>query len=271
MKILAFGDIYGRIGRRAFLEYFPLLKREHNPDFTIVNIDNITSGRGVVEKHAKEIEAAGVDVMTGGDHIIDNLKNITDYLDADNSPLLRPANLWESSKYVFPWVGHKLLEKNWKKLLIIHLLGHAFMDKFNARNAFLEADAILDLYKDREVNNVIIDFHKEATAEIQWLARYLDGRVSAVFWTHTHVQTNDDIILPKGTGLLWDVWMNGPLNSVIGAEFGSVKRMFLTGIFKWKIEQSLDPHYLINAVLFELDDAGKCISIEKIKATGVLS
>lgn len=270
MKILAFGDIYGRVWRRAFLEYFPLLQREYTPDFTIVNVDNITSGRGAIEKHAREIIGAGVDVLTWWDHIIDNLKNITEYLDADNSPLLRPANLGESPEFRFPGVGHRVVEKDGKKLLVIHLLGHAFMDKFNARNAFLEADAILEQYKNTDIKHVVVDFHKEATAEIQGLARYLDGRISAIFGTHTHIQTNDDVILPGGTGLLGDAGMIWPLNGVIGAEFDSVKKMFLTGIFKWKIEQNLDPEYLINGVFFELDDAGKCIKIEKIRATGTL-
>ncbi|MDC0506252.1 YmdB family metallophosphoesterase [Candidatus Gracilibacteria bacterium] len=270
MKILAFGDIYGRIGRKAFLEEFPRLVSDYSPDFTIVNVDNITSGRGPIERHAKEILNAGVDVLTGGDHIVDNIKNIGEYLSQADSCLLRPDNIGGVGEFAFPGIGHKVFEKAGKKLLVIHLIGHAFMDKINSSNAFVRADEILDLYKGQSIDAVIVDFHKEATAEIQGLAHYLDGRISAIFGTHTHVQTNDDLILPKGTGLLGDAGMSGPLYSVIGADFNSVKKMFLSGVFKGKIEQSLDSNYLVNGVLFDIDDAGKCRGIEIIKRTGKL-
>ncbi len=270
MKILAFWDIYGRIGRKAFLEEFPRIKADFNADFTIVNIDNITSGRGPIERHAKEILDAGVDVVTGGDHIVDNIKNIGEYLGDPDSKLLRPDNMWGVWEFGFPWIWHKVFEKNGKKVLVIHLIWHAFLDKINSSNAFVRADEILELYKDQSIDATIVDFHKEATAEIQWLAHYLDGRISAIFGTHTHVQTNDDLILPGGTGLLWDAGMSGPLYSVIWAEFESVKKMFLSWIFKWKIEQSLDNNYLVNAVLFDIDDTGKCQGIEIIKRTGKL-
>lgn len=265
MKILAFWDIYGRIGRKAFLEEFPRIKSDFNADFTIVNVDNITSGRGPIERHAKQILDAWVDVLTGGDHIVDNMKNIWEYLDSPDSKLLRPDNMGWVGEFRFPGIWHKIFEKNWKKILVIHLIGHAFLDKINSNNAFIRADEILELYKDQDIDATVVDFHKEATAEIQWLAHYLDGRISAIFGTHTHVQTNDDLILPKGTGVLWDVGMSGPLYSVIWADFDSVKKMFLSGVFKWKIEQSLDENYLVNAVLFDIDDTGKCKNIEIIK------
>lgn len=270
MKILAFWDIYGRIGRRAFLEEFPRIKSQYNPDFTIVNIDNITSGRGPIERHAKQILEAWVDVLTGWDHIVDNIKNIWEYLDDPESVLLRPDNIGWVWEFLMPWVWHKVFEKNNKKILVIHLMGHAFMDKINSNNAFIRADEILEQYKGTSLDAIVVDFHKEATAEIQWLAHYLDGRVSAVFGTHTHVQTNDDLILPAGTGTLWDVGMSWPLYSVIWADFECVKKMFLSGVFKWKIEQSLDENYLVNAVLFDIDDEGKCRDIEIIKKTGKL-
>jgi len=267
MKILAFWDIYGRIGRRAFLEEFPRIKADCDADFTIVNIDNITSGRGPVERHAKDILAAWVDVVTGWDHIIDNIKNIGEYLDDPDSKLLRPDNMGWVGEFRTPWIGHRVFEKNGKNVLVIHLIGHAFMDKINSSNAFIRADEILEIYKDQSLDAVIVDFHKEATAEIQGLAHYLDGRISAIFGTHTHVQTNDDLILPGGTGILWDAGMSGPLYSVIGADFASVKKMFLSGVFKWKIEQSLDENYLVNAVCFDIDETWNCSAIEIIKRT----
>lgn len=264
MKILAFGDIYGRVGRRAFLEEYPRMLADYSPDFTIVNIDNITGGRGTIEKHAREIIDAGVDIVTWWDHIIDNLTNISDYLDAPDSPLLRPDNIVSSPEFIFPWLGHKLVEKNGKRLLVIHLLGHAFIDKFRCHNVFLHADMLLEQYRDQNIDHIIIDFHKEATAEIQGLAHYLDGRISAIFGTHTHVQTNDALILPQGTWIITDAGMSWPLYGVIGADFDSVKKMFVTGIMKWKIEQSLDHNYRVNGVLFELDDEWKCSHVEAL-------
>ena len=271
MKILAFWDIYGRVGRRAFLKEFPQLQRQYAPDFTIVNIDNITWGRWPIESHARDIISAGVDILTWGDHIVDNLTQISHYLNTPDSPLLRPANLTESVQYKFPWVGHKVVTKGSHTLLVIHLLWHAFIDKFHTTNAFIEADNILQIYKDQNIHHIVVDFHKEATAEAQGLAMYLDGRISALFGTHTHVQTNDDLVLPGGTGILTDVGMSWPLHSVIWADFDSVKKMFLSGIFKWKIEQSLGNDYLVNGVFFELDDTGKCRKIEKIRKIWVLN
>jgi hypothetical protein len=264
MKILIFWDVYGRVWRNALIKEFPKLKTKFNPDFTIVNMDNITSGRGPIEKHVKEIEKLWVDVMTGWDHIFDNKKNIEDYLNKPDSKLIRPANYQEHADYPIPGKWYKIIEKNGKKMLLIHLMGTVFMN-YNMTNPFHKAEDILNELWEENFDAIILDFHKETTSEWYGLAHFLDGRVSFLFGTHTHIQTNDELILPGGTGIISDVWMSGPLYSVIWADFNSVKKRFLTGVNKWKIEQQLDENYVVNAICVEVWDDRKVVSLEKIR------
>ena len=264
MRVLIFWDIYWRIGRTAFKKEFPKLKEKYNPDFSIVNIENITSWRWPIEKHILEIEKLWVDIMTWWDHILDNISKIENYLNKEDSILLRPANFYETEQYKIPGKWYKIIQKNGKKLLVIHLLWSIFMNN-KVYNPFLRVEEILKEIKKEEINWIIIDFHKETTSEWYGMAYLLDSRVSFVFWTHTHVQTNDELILDGGTWILSDVWMSWSLYSIIWADFDSVKKRFLTGINKWKIVQSLWNDYLINGVFIEIWEDKKCLSIEKIK------
>jgi calcineurin-like phosphoesterase len=232
-------------------------------------VENITSGRGPIEKHVKEIEKLWVDVMTGWDHIFDNQKNIEEYLDAPDSKLIRPANFQEQDYYYLPWKWYKIVEKEGKKMLVIHLMGTVFMN-YSMINPFHKVDEILKELWEENFDSIMIDFHKETTSEWYGLAHFLDGRVSFVFWTHTHIQTNDELILPGGTGIISDVWMNGPLYSVIWADFNSVKKRFLTGINKGKIEQQLDENYVVNWICVEVWEDRKTVSVEKIRIRGKL-
>ncbi|MDD3794282.1 MAG: TIGR00282 family metallophosphoesterase [Candidatus Gracilibacteria bacterium] len=261
MKILIFGDVYGRVGRNGLRKELPGLIKKYNPDFIIANVDNLSSGRGAIEKHVLELEKMGVDIMTSGDHIFDNFDKIKDYLGKKDSRLIRCANFYEED---LVGVGYKIFEKNGKKLLIIHLQGEVFMNH-KVTNPFLKAKEILELYKGENLDGIIIDFHNEASAELYGLSHFLDGEVSFVFGTHTHIQTNDETILKKGTGFISDVGMNGPYNSIIGADYDSVISRFLTGIGKGKIEQSLDPTYLVSGVFVQIGDNKKCEKIEKIR------
>lgn len=265
MKILIFWDIYWRIWRWALKKELPKLKEKYNPDFVVANIENASSWRWPVEKHIMEIKSFWIDAMTGWDHILDNLKDISKYLDLPNSILLRPANFYETTDYIFPWKWYKIFEKNWKKLLVIHLLWEIFMNN-KVDNPFIKVRQILDIIKDEQIDSIIIDFHKEVTSEVYAMSFFLDWKVSLVYWTHTHIQTNDELILPNWTWIMWDIWMTWPLYSIIWADFDSVKKRFLTWINKWKIEQSLDPHYVVNALFIETDDiTKKCSFIEKIR------
>ncbi|MDD2907576.1 MAG: TIGR00282 family metallophosphoesterase [Candidatus Gracilibacteria bacterium] len=261
MKLLIFGDVFGRVGREGLKRELPKLIEKYNPDFVIANVDNVSSGRGAIEKHILELERMGVDIMTSGDHIFDNFEKIKDYLARKDSRLLRCANFYEED---LAGKGFKVFEKNGKKLLVIHLQGEVFMNH-KVTNPFLKAKEILELYKDENLDGIVLDFHNEASAEAYGLVNYLDGEISFMFGTHTHVQTNDDMILKKGTGFISDVGMNGPFYSVIGADFESVKPRFLSGINKGKIEQSLDDTYLVSGVYVEIGNDRKCEKIEKIR------
>lgn len=261
MKLLIFWDIYGRIWRKWLKKELPGLLKKYNPDFVIANVDNITSWRGAIEKHILEMNKIWVDIMTGWDHIVDNYSKIKDYLDNDNSNLLRFANFYE---WNISWKWHKIFEKNGKRLLVIHMQWEVFMNH-KVTNPFLKIDEVLSCYDSWDYDWVILDFHKEATAEWYWLANYVDWRVSFMFGTHTHVQTNDDIIMDGWLGYINDLGMNWPLKSVIWADFMSVKPRFLSWISKWKIEQSLDENYIVSGVFVEIWSNKKTTNIEKIK------
>ncbi|PZM86658.1 metallophosphoesterase [Candidatus Gracilibacteria bacterium] len=263
IKVLIFGDVYGRIGRAGLKQELDNLIKKYSPDFKIANIDNISYGKGAIEKHIIEFEKLGFDVLTTGNHYFDNLGKIKNYIQSGNSKIIRCANFLGD----LVGDGYKIIEKNGKKILVIHLLGQIFMG-INTENPFRKADEIIEKFKNEKIDGIIIDFHKETSSEGYGLLHYLDGKVSFIFGTHTHVQTNDEIIFPKGTGFISDIGMSGPLYSVIGADFLSVKSVFLNGYRDRAPEQSLDKNYIVNGVYIEIGDNGKCTKIEKIKITG---
>jgi len=267
MKILIFGDLFWRVWRKALISEIDSLRREYKPDFVVVNWENVSSWRWPIEKHMKEIHDIWVDLFTSGDHFFDNEKNLLPYLERKDCKLIRPANYYESDFYKIPWKGYEILENNWKKLLVLNLLSETFT-RDNVFNPFLKADAILKKIEKKEwkLNWIIIDFHKEVWSEWYAMQEFLDWRVSFIFWTHTHIQTNDENITELWTGLISDVGMVWAQKSIIGSSYWSLRKRFLTWINKWKIEQSLDSNYVMNWVLVEIDDnTSKCLNIEKIK------
>ncbi len=270
MRILVFWDVYGRIWRSALKKELPKLKAKYKPDFMIVNLDNCTSWRGPIEKHVLELESLWVDVMTGWDHVFDNMVRIKDYLEKEDSKLIRPANLYSHDSFSTPWKWYKIVEKNGKKLLVIHLLWEVFMN-YRVENPFLKIEGILEKTKWKKIDWIILDFHKEATAEWYGMWYFLDGKVSFVFGTHTHVQTNDELILPKGTGFISDVWMNWPLYSIIWADYNSVKNRFLSWIWKGKLTQCLDSNYIISWICVDIWKDMMCEKLEKIRIRWKLS
>ena len=265
MKILIFWDVYWRIWRKALAKELPMLKRKYDSDFVIVNIENATSGRWPIEEHAIELEKLWIDVMTSWDHIFDNEEKIKDYLNKSDSKLIRPLNFYEASEYDIPWKGYKIVEKDGKKILVINLLSETFM-RFDVYNPFLKIKEFLENL-DEDYDAIIVDFHKEVSSETYGLWYMLDWKVSLIYWTHTHMQTNDEVILDNWTWIITDVWMVGPFPSVIWADFNSLKKRFLTWIWRWKIEQSLDNRYVVNWLFVEIEDK-KCVKIEKIRIRG---
>jgi calcineurin-like phosphoesterase len=159
----------------------------------------------------------------------------------------------------------KIIEKNGKRLLVIHLLGSVFMNHVWVENPYIKIDKILKEIDEDSYDAIVLDFHKEASSEWYAMAHFLEKTPAFVFGTHTHVQTNDELIFPSWVGVIWDVGMTGPLYSVIWADFHSVRKRMLTGIQKGKIEQSLDKNYVVNGIFVEFWDDKKCVNLEKFR------
>ena len=211
MKILFLGDVAGRSGREAVEKHLPKLQEIHEPDFTIVNVDNASSGRGATQAHAREILGYGANLLTGGDHIWDQHEMIVGVENIKR--LLRPANLPEGT----PGKGVTTIDVDGQKITVIHLGGTVFMSH-SFDSPFDCVDKILNRHRLSAGHHIFVDFHAEATSEKMALAHYLDGRVSAVIGTHTHVPTADTQILHDGTAYQTDAGMCGDYNSVIGVK-----------------------------------------------------
>ncbi|MHA8138376.1 TIGR00282 family metallophosphoesterase, partial [Lactobacillaceae bacterium Scapto_B20] len=211
MRLLFIGDTVGNIGVEMLQEYLPKLKKDLKPQITVVNGENATSvGRGISHKVYKQIMNSGADVITLGNHAWNNAE-IMDFID-DTPNLIRPANYPGPN---VPGKGYTTVNVNGKQVAIINLQGLVYMDNLN--NPFDTIDKILAQLKDT-VDYIMVDFHAEITSEKLAMARYLDGRISALVGTHTHVQTNDARVLSGGTAFMTDAGMTGPYESILGMQ-----------------------------------------------------
>ncbi|HEY40431.1 MAG TPA: TIGR00282 family metallophosphoesterase [Dehalococcoidia bacterium] len=249
MIVLAIGDVIGKPGRRAISTIVPELRATYHADLVIVNAENVAGGLGTTPSTAQELLDAGADVLTSGNHIWTH-KEMLPFLDS-NMPILRPLNYPPS----VPGRGYII-----NQALVVNLIGRTFMSNYDC--PFRAMDELLDSLTDRPPVT-IVDFHAEATSEKMAMGRYLDGRVSAVLGTHTHVGTIDAQILPGGTAYVTDIGMTGPVDSIIGDDAGAVLERFLTMI----------PHHLsvgkgktvFNAIVVTVDNvSGKATGIERI-------
>lgn len=258
LKILFFGDIVGKIGRRALAEILPKLREEFEPDLVIANAENLAHGLGITKKTIQEVKETGVDFFTSGNHVWNKSEGIEILVEKD--PLIiRPANYPEG---VLGW-GEKVLEIGTKKLLVINLLGRVFMD-VQVDCPFKKFDEIYKKYELQKLAGIIVDFHGEATSEKMAMGWYLDGRASAVLGTHTHIATGDSRIFPKGTAFVSDVGMVGARDSVIGDTKESVLKRFLTQLPE-PLEVPETGWATVNSVLVEIDPkTKKAISIKRI-------
>jgi len=255
IKILFIGDIVGRIGRRAIKKILPSLLNKLKIDLTIANCENAAGGFGITEKVARELFSYGIDVMTSGNHIWDK-KEIISYIEKEDR-VLRPLNYPPGA----PGKGSILLQVKNKKIAIMNIAGRVFMPLVDC--PFRRADEELKKIK-KETHLVVIDFHGEATSEKIAFGYYMDGKVSAVVGTHTHVQTADEQILPKGTAYITDVGMTGPVISVIGIEIEDIIQKFLTQIpRKFNIAKGQG---IFSGVLIEIDtSSGLALSIKRLQ------
>ena len=221
MRILAVGDIVGESGVRKLKEELPRIKREENIDFVITNGENSAGGMGINERNFNDMLSAGTNVVTMGNHTWGK-KDIFKFI--DHPQLLRPANYPKG----VVGKGFGIYECNGKKIAVMNFMGRVDINILT-ENPFIMARDMVEEIKE-QVDIIIIDFHAEATAEKIAMARYLDGKITAIFGTHTHVQTADEQILPNGTGYITDIGMTGPKNSVIGMDAqASIKRFETTG------------------------------------------
>ncbi len=247
MKILFFGDVVGRNAREKLTARLPVMRRSLAADAVIVNADNAAGGFGVTPEICREFFKAGADVITGGDHIWDQ-KTIPPYI-AQEKRLLRPHNFPPQ----VPGSGFYLLEIGDRKLVVLHLLGQVF-HRENLDCPFAAADRALEAYiPGRTVDAVFVDFHAEATSEKCAMGHYLDGRVSAVVGSHTHIPTDDARILKGGTAYQTDAGMCGDYDSVIGFKAAEPLERFLKKTHKIRMEPA-SGHAVLRGLLVETDD-----------------
>ena len=254
MKIIAVGDIIGTSGVKELKNRLKKIKEEEKIDFTIVNGENSAEGMGITEKNFKDILEAGADVITMGNHTWGK-KDIFKFI--DNPKIIRPINYPEG----VVGSGYRIYNCKNKKIAVINALGRVDINILT-ENPFLIIKKIVKNKKNR-VNLIFIDFQAEAIAEKVAMGNYLDGEVTAVFGTHTHIQTADERILPKGTGYITDIGMTGPKNSVIGMDIGASLKRFETALpERYKIAEG---DCIFNAVIFEIEDeTNKVKNIKRI-------
>lgn len=255
MKILCIGDVVGKVGCEFLRSKLHSIKRENNIDLTICNGENSSDGNGITPTTAQYIFDSGVDVITLGNHTF-RRKEIYDYL--DNTPyIIRPANFPNGTT---PGVGYCVVDMGRIQVAVINLMGTMYMDN-GLESPF---DKIDNLLKNIDAKIKIVDFHCEATSEKLAMGYYLDGKVSAMFGTHTHVQTSDERVLENGLGYITDVGMTGPMNSVLG-----VKPEIIIEKFKTRLPARFDLQQgkcKIESVIFNIDDKnGKTISCERMR------
>lgn len=262
LAILVVGDIVGSPGRDAIARYLPLTREQYGIDCCIANGENAAGGFGLTESTAKELFGSGVDVLTSGNHIFDK-KEFRGYLEA-STRVLRPANYPAAA----PGTGVTILDIDGARVGVLNLMGRVFMPAVDDPFAVGRA-AVNDLLAQTPI--IVLDIHAEATSEKMALARFFDGEVSVVFGTHTHVQTADEQIFPRGTAYITDVGMTGPTDGVIGMETGPVIDRFTTAISeRFSVVKGGGSQF--GGLVVEVDrESGRALSVKRIAIRGLCS
>lgn len=257
MRILMVGDVFGRAGRKFFAEQTAKIKQEKNIDVVVVNGENAAHGKGLTMPTYQALLSGGADVVTTGNHIWDR-KDIYDFIDREPF-LIRPANYPEGC----PGKGYCVYPYKAKNIGVINLEGRTFMQLLD--NPFSKAEEVLkEIKKDCDI--ILVDFHAEATSEKLALGFFLDGKVTAVFGTHTHVQTADERFLPQGTAYITDLGMVGSLNSIIGSRVEDVVNKFVT--CRMTRFEPADAPCIYCGLILEIDDKNnQPTKIERLQIT----
>lgn len=265
MRLLFIGDLVGRSGREAVFKHLPDLKNRLKPDFIIANVDNAAHGFGVNEKICTALYEAGIDCLTGGNHIWDQ-REVLSYINRDNK-LLRPINFPEGTQGQ-GLQGFKC--DNGQNILVIHALGRIFMDPLD--DPFAAIDKALSTYRlGQGVHAIFIDIHAEATSEKMALAHFVDGRASAVIGTHTHLPTADYQILPGGTAFQADAGMTGDYDSVIGMNKAEPIHKFTKKTPTKRMSPATGEATLCGTFIITDEKTGLARSIQPVRAGGRLS
>ena len=265
MNILIVGDVVGKAGREAVSEYLPGLREQLGLDFVVVNGENAAHGFGITDRICQSFYEAGADVITTGNHVWDQ-RDIINYIGSDPK-LLRPLNFPEGT----PGRGvGEFMTANGLKIVVIHPMCRLFMDPLD--DPFAGTEAALKKYiLGSNAQAIVVDVHGEATSEKQAIGHVLDGRVSAVVGTHTHVPTADHQVLPGGTAYMTDLGMTGDYDSVIGMKKKAAIGRFITKMPRGRLEPA-EGHATLCAALIETDDAtGQARRIEPVRLGGRLS
>ena len=254
VTVLCVGDVFGEPGRRAVQALLPKLRKQHEVDVAVVNIENAAGGFGVTPQIARATFECGADVLTSGNHIWDK-KEIVEYIVKENL-LLRPANFPPGT----PGVGAAVVKAGPHKVAVLNLMGRVFLPATDC--PFRKADEEIERLR-QETALIVVDCHCEATSESQAMGWYLDGRVSAVVGTHRHVQTADERLLPQGTAYITDLGMTGPVDSVIGVDPQIAIGRFLSQMHV-RFEAAKGPAALHGALIRIDPDTGRALSIERL-------
>jgi metallophosphoesterase (TIGR00282 family) len=258
IKILLLGDVVGRPGRRALTHILPDFRRSNGIDFCIANGENAAGGRGITRSVYKELRAAGVDVVTLGDHAWDQ-DDALELVDTE-AEALRPGNGQSS----LPGRGWNVYQRpGGRTVAVVNVIGRVFMPPLFSC-PFEYVDHVLEELKKSDVRIIIVDIHAEATSEKIAMGHHLNGRVSAVFGTHTHVQTADEQILSNGTAFITDLGMSGPMDSVLGREVDAVLRKFTSGL-PTRMPVATDDVRIQGAIVEVNERTGRAESIRRIQ------
>ncbi|HEV8674660.1 MAG TPA: TIGR00282 family metallophosphoesterase [Methylomirabilota bacterium] len=255
LSVLCIGDVFGEPGRRALAHLLPGLRTELGADLVVANVENAAAGFGVTPALARGFLDGGVDVLTSGNHIWDR-KEIIEYIVKENL-LLRPANYPRGT----PGVGSVAVKAGAHRVAVLNLQGRVFMPTIDC--PFLTADAEVERVRP-DTPVIIVDMHAEATSEKQAMGWYLDGRVSAVVGTHSHVQTADERLLPGGTAYITDLGITGPIDSVIGVAKELAIQRFLTGMPN-RFEPAKGRARVQGAVIRIDAESGRATAIERVQ------
>ncbi|EKU50508.1 TIGR00282 family metallophosphoesterase [Staphylococcus massiliensis] len=254
MRILFIGDIVGKLGREAISTYLQKLKNKYKPTVTIVNAENAAHGKGLTEKIYKQLLREGVDFMTMGNHTYGQ-RQIYEFID-DAKRMVRPANFPEEA----PGVGMRYIQINDIKLAIINLQGRSFMQDID--DPFKKANALIEEAK-QVTDYIFVDFHAETTSEKNAMGWFLDGRVSAMVGTHTHIQTADERILPQGTGYITDVGMTGYYDGILGINRDEIIERFITSLPQRHVVPD-EGRMVLSGCIIDLDKEGRTKRIERV-------